>query len=249
MRLAVLTGLFACAVVFMLRTENTSASTLDILITNKDNAIVVIDEVAKTEQRVLVGEVEAVEPEPTPEPITHTVVEGENLSKIAETYSTTWQRLYDKNTEVEQPDRLFVGQVLLIPTADEVLESRPLPQIVLPQPQPVRTASQKTVNVPMGDSSGNRYVRGYCTWYVKNRRPDLPNNLGNAITWASRASAQGIATGSTPVVGAVGQQGNHVVYVEAVHGDGTVTVSEMNWDGWNVISTRTVSAANFTYIY
>jgi surface antigen len=51
------------------------------------------------------------------------------------------------------------------------------------------------------------------------------------------------------VVGAVGQQGNHVVFVEAVHGDGTVTVSEMNWNGWNVVSSRTVSAGAFTYIY
>jgi surface antigen len=80
-------------------------------------------------------------------------------------------------------------------------------------------------------------------------RPDLPNNLGNANTWVSRAAAQGLATGSAPRVGAVGQQGMHVVYVEAVNGDGTVTISEMNHAGLYVRTVRTVPASTFMYIY
>ena len=77
----------------------------------------------------------------------------------------------------------------------------------------------------------------------------MPNNLGNANTWVARAAAQGMATGSTPRAGAVGQQGMHVVYVESVNGDGTVTISEMNHVGWNVVNQRTVPASNFQYIY
>jgi peptidoglycan DL-endopeptidase CwlO len=77
----------------------------------------------------------------------------------------------------------------------------------------------------------------------------LPNNLGNANTWVARAAAQGIPTGSAPRVGAIGQQGMHVVYVESVNGDGTVTVSEMNFRGRYVISSRTVPASTFRYIY
>lgn len=80
-------------------------------------------------------------------------------------------------------------------------------------------------------------------------RPDLPNNLGNADTWVARAAAQGIPTGSAPRVGAIGQQGMHVVYVQSVNGNGTVTISEMNYQGLYIISTRTVPANSFMYIY
>ena len=72
--------------------------------------------------------------------------------------------------------------------------------------------------------------------------------MGNASAWVSSARSQGLATGSTPQVGAVAQSGNHVAYVEAVNGN-TVTVSEMNWVGLYVTSTRTTSAGSFTYIY
>lgn len=96
--------------------------------------------------------------------------------------------------------------------------------------------------------AGNTYSPGYCTWYAKNMRPDLPNNLGNADTWVARAAAQGLPTGSEPRVGAIGQQGMHVVYVEAVDGD-MVTISEMNYHGLWSMNTRTVSASSFSYIY
>lgn len=97
--------------------------------------------------------------------------------------------------------------------------------------------------------AGNGYDAGNCTWYAKSKRPDLPNNLGNADTWASSAAAQGFETGSSPKVGAVGQQGMHVVYVEKVHPNGTVSISEMNYTGFGVVSNRTVAASNFIYIY
>jgi surface antigen len=100
-----------------------------------------------------------------------------------------------------------------------------------------------------GSSAGNTYAPGYCTWYAKNMRPDLPNNLGNADTWVARAAAQGIPTGAAPRVGAIGQQGMHVVYVQAVNGNGTVTISEMNYSGLYQINTRTVAASSFYYIY
>ncbi|MBW3568882.1 CHAP domain-containing protein [Candidatus Parcubacteria bacterium] len=98
-------------------------------------------------------------------------------------------------------------------------------------------------------SAGNTYYRGYCTWYAKSKRPDLPNSLGNANTWYSRAQALGLPTGSVPKPGAIGQQGMHVVYVEKVNGDGTIFVSEMNYRGFGVVSHRTVPASTFQYIY
>lgn len=104
------------------------------------------------------------------------------------------------------------------------------------------------------NSSGNTYDAGYCTWYVKNKRPDIPNNLGNANTWYSRAAAQGWNVGSAPKKGAVGTSTRgalgHVVYVEGVSLDGLyVTISEMNYRGLYITSTRTVHYSEFVYIY
>lgn len=199
---------------------------------------------------------------PAPEPPQiYTVVKGDSLSKIAKAHETTWNRLFNKNTQIADPNIINVNDEIVIPKADEVLAERPLPEVV-PAPQvaaskpknttsakPKAVAKRQTAPVQQGSYAGNKYVRGYCTWHAKNKRPDLPNNLGNANTWVSRARAQGIATGSAPRVGAIGQQGMHVVYVESVNGDGTVTISEMNFKGVGVVSSRTVPASNFQYIY
>lgn len=213
------------------------------------------------------------EEELEPEPIEHIVKRGETLTKIAKEYDTEWIRLWHANETLEHPDVLAIDQELIIPFADEELEERELPepevvqqldnsqqaqsQQVASQPassQSTNTPQQSTTQrAPQGSTSGNLYAPGYCTWYVKNKRPDLPNNLGNANTWVSRASSQGYATGSTPRVGAVAYQPasslGHVAYVEAVHNDGTVTVSEMNWRGLYVVTERRVAASTFTYIY
>jgi surface antigen len=204
------------------------------------------------------------EPATPPVPAKHIVNQGENLSKIAEKHQTTWKRIYDKNTEVADPDIVTTGQELVIPLADEQLAERELP-VKAPPVQPVvesrsvtaPVAAKKPAVAPKpqntyvsrGSSSGNTYTAGNCTWYAKSRRPDLPNNLGNAETWVSRAAAQGLATGSTPQAGAIGQRGNHVVYVDSVNGDGTVNITEMNRVALYQVTSRTVPASYFMYIY
>lgn len=201
------------------------------------------------------AEAEPAETETTEPPvIKHTVRPAETLTDIAEEHDTTWRRLFDKNTALADPNILNVGMTLVIPAPDEKLKERKVPVAKAPAPTRQTTATtRKSAPRPArrvrGATAGNRYIRGYCTWYAKNRRPDLPNNLGNANTWVARAAAQGIPTGSTPKAGAIGQQGMHVVYVERVNGDGTVTVSEMNYKGLGVISSRTVPASSFKYIY
>lgn len=203
---------------------------------------------------------EVVTPEPVAPPVvvTYTVVSGDSLSTIATAHQTDWKRIFNKNVEIANPDIISAGQVLTIPNVDEQLIDRPLPlptPVVVATPnaatstQTGYTSSRTAVSQTRGSSSGNTYAPGYCTWYAKSRRPDLPNRMGNAISWVTSASAQGFATGSTPQVGAIGQRGNHVVYVEAVNGDGTVTISEMNYQGLYVVSSRTVAASSFTYIY
>lgn len=108
----------------------------------------------------------------------------------------------------------------------------------------------KQKNFSFGLSSGgNTYYRGYCTWYAKSKRPDIPNSLGNANTWFVRAQALGLPTGTEPKAGAIGQQGMHVVYIEKVNPGGTVTISEMNYKGFGIVSSRKVPASSFRYIY
>lgn len=112
-----------------------------------------------------------------------------------------------------------------------------------------QSSPQPTVR---GSVSGNTYGYGYCTAYVKNQLSWVPNGWGNANRWASNARSQGFTVSNTPIVGAVAQTSSgglgHVAVVVAVNG-ATVTVSEMNYNGWNVVSTRTVQASDFLYIY
>jgi len=200
-------------------------------------------------------------------PVVHIVKPRESLTKIATQHKTTWLRLWQKNTSISHPDELITDAKIIIPDDNEKLKMRALPKPPVPEKpleklssNPSRSDSQPRNNAPRanrvatsramsGSSAGNRYTPGYCTWYVKNKRPDLPNSLGNADTWVSRAAAQGLATGSTPRVGAVGQRGMHVAYVERVNPDGTIFVSEMNHKGLWIISSRTVPADYFTYVY
>lgn len=90
----------------------------------------------------------------------------------------------------------------------------------------------------------NFYPGGECTWYAFERRAELgkavSGSWGNASNWAGQASAQGLTVNNTPSVGAIiqtpantnGAYGmGHVGVVESVNGDGSITISEMNWSG------------------
>ncbi len=102
----------------------------------------------------------------------------------------------------------------------------------------------------------NGYDYGYCTYWTAVLRAKagnpVPTNLGNAATWAVRAAAYGLPTGSTPRVGAAvvlsTKGAGHVAYVTAVNSDGSITISEMNHIGWNKTDERTLSG-NFSYVY
>lgn len=248
-------GLFVCATI-LFSTQNTHGISVEKVQLGADpfayKAVVRTEpsqhkEPAKAVEQALQIEVE---PPKAPETVSHTVEPGDSLTKIAQLYNVEWTRLFDKNTAITDPNSINPGQTILIPTNEEQLPKRPLPTPeITPQATPSMGGTRVSARQTSAGVAGNTYSPGYCTWYAKNRRPDLPNRMGNASSWPASAAEQGFATGSTPQVGAIGQQGNHVVYVEVVHGDGTVTVSEMNWSGLFVISTRTVPAGSFTYIY
>lgn len=89
---------------------------------------------------------------------------------------------------------------------------------------------------------GNAYVAGQCTWWAYDRRKQMgigtPSYLGNGGQWWSSAPSYGLRVDHNPEVGAAlsflpGQDGadgfyGHVAVVEAVYGDGTFLISEMN---------------------
>ncbi len=47
---------------------------------------------------------------------TYTVQSGDNLSKIGSKYGVTWQAIFEANRDkIDNPDRIFPGQELVIP--------------------------------------------------------------------------------------------------------------------------------------
>jgi LysM repeat protein len=56
-----------------------------------------------------------------------TVSEGDNLSMIATNHQTTYQRLYDANTQINDPDLIYPGDKIRIPDVSEQIAHRDLP--------------------------------------------------------------------------------------------------------------------------
>src|SRR5690606_25336541 len=133
-------------------------------------------------------------------------------------------------------------------------------QVIIPNGVKAATrsgrSSTRSAGFSWGGSSvvfaGNRYAYGYCTYYAFNKRAaagrPIGSNWGNATTWAALARASGFAVDKSPRAGDVFQTSGgwggygHVGYVERVNADGSVLVSEMNYAGWNRVSSRTISA-------
>ena len=175
----------------------------------------------------------------------YTIKQGDNLTKVAKAFQTSVDRLWDKNAQLDHPDQLRAGEVLKIPENDEKLTDRPMPTITASfTSSPVDDNHGATYPAP---STSNLYYRGYCTWYVKSVRPDIPNNMGDASSWYYNYPG---AKGSTPRVGAVAwtKAYSHVSIVIAIAGS-NVTVREMNYKGFGVISTRTAPISEFLYLY
>lgn len=73
---------------------------------------------------------------------------GDSLAKIATENETTYLRLYDANTQIQDPDLIYPGSSIRIPKPDEQLESRPLPGNAPPAVVQVSRESKKPVKQP-----------------------------------------------------------------------------------------------------
>ena len=105
-------------------------------------------------------------------------------------------------------------------------------------PAPVAVAGADRPGCPAAGYA-NPYTYGVCTWYVKEKRPDLPafsGDAGMAMNWPDSAGMCGFRVDREPEVGAVivfpagangADWGGHVAYVEEVAAD-SILISECN---------------------
>jgi len=179
--------------------------------------------------------------------VQYKVQAGDTAQSLADRFQANAEQIVAfNNAEVSG---LQPGQTVVVP--DGVLPNAPRPAGAATAVAAVSESSSAAVRAGVG-SRNNSYAYGYCTWYVATKRA-VPEWWGNASSWYSNARISGFGVGSTPKVGAIAWSGagyyGHVAYVENVSGN-MVTVSEMNWNGgWNRVSSRTVPASSFRYIY
>jgi len=176
----------------------------------------------------------------------HKVKSGDTIDKIADEYDVDKKDIIAHNG-LPANGELTKGVEIIIPGA----------QKDIPEPEPIFTpreyiaggsgstnlGSKVVSSGKVARKGGNSFPYGYCTYYVANKRNVTWR--GNAGAWLYNAKAAGMKTGKKPKVGAIvvtteDARYGHVGYVEKV-GDGTITVSEMNYKGWGVVNRRTLS--------
>ncbi len=81
-----------------------------------------------------------------------TVIVGDTLSGIASNYSTTYERLFDANEEIVNPNLIYPGEIIDIPSSSQLLPDRTLPseETVQPsasiQPEPISSTTTTPTN-------------------------------------------------------------------------------------------------------
>lgn len=189
--------------------------------------------------------------------IVYTVKAGDTPDSLAQKYRANKEQIIAYNDA--EITGLIVGEKIIIPNGQ----------------QPAVASARTAYGFAFGGTAiygYNGYDRGFCTWYVANRRAEIgrpiPANLGNASTWDDRAKAAGLPVDKVPRYGAAAvtsQRGaGHVVFVEKVNDDGSIWVSEMNSrgqvsmtdtrpaGGWGKVDWKLFSAAqaaSFNYIH
>ena len=186
--------------------------------------------------------------------VIYTIADGDTLATIAAKYNSNVDNIVTVNNLSSQ--NVPVGTRLLLP--DGVIPATATP--TTNASGGISTATSTATSLSSGSASevGNRYSFGECTWYAYNRRVELGLAVGsfwgNANTWAINAANSGFLVNHTPSVGAIMQTTagyyGHVAIVESVNLNGTITISEMNYVGWDRVDTRTVSnPSSFSFIH
>ncbi|MDB5164905.1 MAG: hypothetical protein JWL89_531 [Candidatus Saccharibacteria bacterium] len=171
--------------------------------------------------------------------IVYTVKDGDTADSLAAKYNANKDQIIAYNDG--EIGGLKPGQQIIIPNGSVKV---------------VATASSIAASFTSSSWGGpaygsNGYDYGYCTWYVATQI-SVPNNWGNASTWAYYARLSGWNVSSTPTVGAIAQRGGgfgHVGIVTAVNDDGTVGIRDMNgYAGFAHVGSGTAPVSRYQYI-
>lgn len=196
---------------------------------------------------------------PPAEGIVYKVKAGDTTGSIVNKYQANLNTFITVN---DAEGGVSVGDVVWVPNGTQPVQllrsSSSASTFSISGSRGTRTGITGRMNSCRINIPGNTYSCGYCTWWASYRRSQLvgalaPGGLGNASTWKGRWPG---ASSNKPQAGAIiwfGFGANHVGIVESVNPtDGTVQISEMNAAGWDVVSTRTMSASEasrFSYLY
>jgi len=190
--------------------------------------------------------------------IVYTVKAGDTPDSLSQKYRANKEQIIAYNDA--ELTGLVLGEQIIIPNGQQ------------PAPVVSRSSGGGSYSFFFGSAGYNGYDRGFCTWYVANRRAEIgrpvPAGLGNASTWDDRAPSAGLVVNKTPSYGAAvvtSQRGaGHVAFVERVNADGSIWVSEMNSrgqrsiddpssaGGWNRVDYKLIPAslaAGYNYIH
>lgn len=172
--------------------------------------------------------------------VRHKVVKGDTAESLAKKYNSELDKVIVFNNLPESKS-LEVGGYLILPDGE------------MPAPPKPKYVPQNYTTLALGEAVRRAYASGHCTWYVAQKRTDIPTNWGNAKNWLGNALAAGYSVcrgaNCTPTKGAIvslkdsGWQAvlyGHVAYVESVSGN-QITISEMNRLGRYKVSNRTLS--------
>ena len=187
---------------------------------------------------------------PPADGIIHTVSKGETLAYLVKKYQGDLGATLKYNSE-----NLQVGQKVVIVGGKVSPPQQKTPTKLASSRNVLVRENQGSRTLGTGGNKYNGYPWGWCTWYAAYRR-NVPGNWGNAGRWLSSAARSGYKTGSAPQAGAIIVTKErwplgHVGYVEDVSGD-SVIISEMNYKGWGIVSSRTISRSSSVilgYIY
>lgn len=163
-------------------------------------------------------------------------------------YSNQYSSNSNETTSAQNTYTAEAAPAVQESSAPAVTQSQASSDVQAPAVTDVQAPAVVETSVSTSSSSftggTNFYPGGECTWYAFERRAELgkavSGSWGNASNWAGQASAQGLTVNNTPSVGAIiqtpantnGAYGmGHVGVVESVNGDGSITISEMNWSG------------------
>lgn len=100
---------------------------------------------------------------------------------------------------------------------------------------------------PQTGGYGYRNCTDYVAWKIRSEGRYVPPGLGNAKDWDNNYPSDDSPSPGDAAVSNSGTYG-HVMYVEAVNGNGTITISDYNRAGTGKYSTSTINASGLSFL-